>query len=1369
MASLTGQLVAETYKALLKTIDNDILTASEKQITDGFGGGSNVFIDSQGFLRANKYKVTNGLATQFLKADGSLDSNTYLTGITSSQIITALGYTPVTNARTLTINGTTYDLSANRSWTIDGTSAVWGNISGILSNQTDLQNALNAKYNNPTGTISQYIRGDGTIANFPSIAGGLPTGGTAGQILAKIDATDYNAHWIDNYATQTKNEVKLGQTLTKGTAVYVSSANGTNMIVSAASNASEATSSKTLGLLETGGATNDLVKCVTFGLLAGLDTSTATAGDPVWLGVNGALIFGLANKPYAPAHLVYIGVVTRVQSNNGEIFVNVQNGFELNEIHDVSITSVANNQGLFYESSTSLWKNKSIATALGYTPANDAQVVHNTGDETVNGRKTFTTQQTFNNSFLIKNTGSGSVPYGGWTTIWTSDDSFNISVGTSASTSKLVSFLYGSTNPQLTLPSADGTLALVSQLSNFVSGSGSTGYIPKWTSSSVIGSSLLYDDGTNIGYGTNVLNYGNYGRTFTGAGFGTASFGFESVSNSITNNALLGGLSFVIGTNDSSRRIGSAIQAYLLASTATNYGAELRFFAKADAGVLGEVARMTSAGLRVYGTIIKDGGTSSQYLMADGSVSTGPNLSGYVTGSGTATRVAFFDGTNSITSSSGLYWDNSAGRLAVGKNSADARLEVYAGTKGQIRANGGTAMGGGVDIYTELSGTGRRNWGIYTEVQTPGDFSFLMSASAGVAPTLEVLTIQNTGVGSYKYDFNVVGKFGVADDKGLYLRSTSDITHKIYYKSTSGFNNVIWEYNSTLLFQYYAAGTPVTRLSLSIDGNLWTQGTFETGGNVGIKTSPSSTFALITANQGITGSNTYFGSGLVRVGGPSDHGANTVFSVAPGVVEFDRPGVGGGALKIFSDGNIGINQTTNGGYKLDVSGTGRFSGQLTSDYRLGLPGMTIGYWDSANNRIESGSRPLLITSYSQPIYIGQNGSANLTIATSGAATFTSTITSAGLISGQSSIYQTNASGSIASNRFETYNGGATQMQFLFPASGSVGFNNGTDRLVISQEGNLLLSSGATIYNSSGALYLRSGTSGDLILGSGGSNDRMRIVSGGNVGINGTPASYSKLNIFDTGVVITNGNAIAGTNMKGILLENTNNGDESIGLWFRTGSNHLSGISGQRDDNTAGWGTDLRFYTHERNTADLTYTRERVRISTEGNLLVGTTYGSFTATNRGNITINGASSSLLAFQVGGSSKAYLYHDTNTMTLQNTVNGASILVTAYSNGVYLPSSGTAWLSTSDERTKTDLIPIENALNKVSLLRSVTGRYKTDTIGTSRAFLIAQDVQKVLPEAVNSNNGILGLSYTEIIPLLVASIKELKAELDAIKTQH
>ena len=218
------------------------------------------------------------------------------------------------------------------------------------------------------GSITQYIRGDGSLATFAGAPGTLPVGGTAGQILSKIDGTNYNTQWIDNYSTQIKNDVKLGATLSKGTPVYVSSANGTNMIVSASSYDTEATSSKTFGLLETGGVTNDQVRVVTYGLLAGLNTSTATAGDPVWLGLNGALIYGYANKPSAPYHMVFIGIVTRVQSNNGEIFVNVQNGFELDELHNVAAKTPSNNDGLFYESSTSLWKNKSIATVLGYTP-----------------------------------------------------------------------------------------------------------------------------------------------------------------------------------------------------------------------------------------------------------------------------------------------------------------------------------------------------------------------------------------------------------------------------------------------------------------------------------------------------------------------------------------------------------------------------------------------------------------------------------------------------------------------------------------------------------------------------------------------------------------------------------------------------------------------------------------------------------------------------------------------------------------------------------------------------------------------------------------------------------------------------------------
>jgi len=165
------------------------------------------------------------------------------------------------------------------------------------------------------------------------------------------------------FANQVKHEVKLGQDIAKGLAVYVSSANGTNMIVSKASNTSEATSSKTMGLLETGGATNDFVNVVTEGLLAGLNTNAATAGDPVWLGTNGALIFGLASKPSAPAHLVYLGTVTRAHATEGEIFVHVQNGFEIDELHNVAIASVADNNLLAYDSASSLWKNQTAAQA----------------------------------------------------------------------------------------------------------------------------------------------------------------------------------------------------------------------------------------------------------------------------------------------------------------------------------------------------------------------------------------------------------------------------------------------------------------------------------------------------------------------------------------------------------------------------------------------------------------------------------------------------------------------------------------------------------------------------------------------------------------------------------------------------------------------------------------------------------------------------------------------------------------------------------------------------------------------------------------------------------------------------------------------
>ena len=147
---------------------------------------------------------------------------------------------------------------------------------------------------------------------------------------------------IPSYTSTVKHLVKAGVALTKGQAVYVTGStgnDGTNMIVGKASNTQESTSSKTMGLIETSLAVNGQGYVITEGLLSGLNTNSANPGDPVWLGTDGNLIYGLANKPVAPDHLVFIGIVTRKQQNNGEIFVKVQNGFEMEELHNLVLTS----------------------------------------------------------------------------------------------------------------------------------------------------------------------------------------------------------------------------------------------------------------------------------------------------------------------------------------------------------------------------------------------------------------------------------------------------------------------------------------------------------------------------------------------------------------------------------------------------------------------------------------------------------------------------------------------------------------------------------------------------------------------------------------------------------------------------------------------------------------------------------------------------------------------------------------------------------------------------------------------------------------------------------------------------------------------
>lgn len=160
-----------------------------------------------------------------------------------------------------------------------------------------------------------------------------------------------------------------GATLAKGTVVYINGSLGQNSTVAKAIATSDATSAQTLGLLTADLANNATGYVTVIGVLTGMNTSAFADGQQLYLSPTTAGTF-TATKPYAPSHLVYVAVVQHAHPSQGKLFVKVQNGYEMDELHDVSAQSPANNDGLFYNTSTSLWEKKSIVTALGYTPYN---------------------------------------------------------------------------------------------------------------------------------------------------------------------------------------------------------------------------------------------------------------------------------------------------------------------------------------------------------------------------------------------------------------------------------------------------------------------------------------------------------------------------------------------------------------------------------------------------------------------------------------------------------------------------------------------------------------------------------------------------------------------------------------------------------------------------------------------------------------------------------------------------------------------------------------------------------------------------------------------------------------------------------------
>ena len=258
--------------------------------------------------------------------------------------------------------------------------ADWNSVSGdsqILNKPTIPSAQVNSDWNATSGvaqilnkpiipTTTSYLINDGADGENRYITAlDIPTAGQASTLVREV-----------------KN--MTGATLTKGTVVYISGANGNKALVSKALATTDALSSRTFGLLQSDILNNGLGNCVIIGDLTGLNTSTFAEGDQLYLsGVTAGTY--TASKILAPTHLVYVGKVTRSHPTLGQIEVGIQNGYELEEIHDVAISGLANEDFLQYELSTDLWKNKPltdtlIKSKLGITTLSGS----NTGDNATN-------------------------------------------------------------------------------------------------------------------------------------------------------------------------------------------------------------------------------------------------------------------------------------------------------------------------------------------------------------------------------------------------------------------------------------------------------------------------------------------------------------------------------------------------------------------------------------------------------------------------------------------------------------------------------------------------------------------------------------------------------------------------------------------------------------------------------------------------------------------------------------------------------------------------------------------------------------------------------------------------------------------------
>ncbi len=272
-----------------------------------------------------------GSTTQI--GNNTLIGNTQLTGsVHISGSTTIMGTTVFNNSSTtitgsLLISGSTTQIGNNRlvgTTELTGSISITGSVKGVSSIDFDVTQPVTT---NIEGRLT-WSDADGTL-NLGLKGGNVTLQVGQEEVVRIVNKTGANLLESEYKAVRVRTEAEGGA---QGQRLAVVNAQGTN----------EIQSSTTLGIVTETILVNEEGFITTFGLVRGINTTGALQGES-WedgdtLYLSPTTAGGLTNiKPISPNHMVIMGYVTYAHSSQGKIFVKVNNGYELEELHDVYI------------------------------------------------------------------------------------------------------------------------------------------------------------------------------------------------------------------------------------------------------------------------------------------------------------------------------------------------------------------------------------------------------------------------------------------------------------------------------------------------------------------------------------------------------------------------------------------------------------------------------------------------------------------------------------------------------------------------------------------------------------------------------------------------------------------------------------------------------------------------------------------------------------------------------------------------------------------------------------------------------------------------------------------------------------------------